>query len=389
MSHQQWVRDAAGNRSNTVTYANIYQDTVAPVLTAAISHPGTSPVATPAGTDYWQADWYNIASGAVTITYSVGGLPPYAIISTPQTFSYVFPDGNNLSSPAADGDRPGREHVQQRSVQRHLPGYGGPTVASISINHPGTSPVTTPAGSDYWQTDWYNNSSGAAVMTVDANDPNPSSGLPINPVTYLFPDGADESSQAVTVYDTAGNSVTVAAGYYTGVYQDTVVPSLTLITISHPDGSPVATPAGNNYWQTDWYNIASGPAVMTVTAGDAGPGGPTVIQGTYQFPDGADLLSQAVTVSDAAGNSLTVPAAYYTGIYQDTVSRCFGHDQQPGRIHRMVQQSQPAGGSHLHRQRPQPHLGNRRSEYGGVAAALPVYVHLLRWNRFVPFAIGV
>ena len=244
---------------------------------------------------------------------------PYAIISTPQTFSYVFPDGNNLSSPADSNGQAGNtsNSVQFSGIYQDTV---APTVASISINHPGTSPVTTPAGSDYWQTDWYNNSSGAAVMTVDANDPNPSSGLPINPVTYLFPDGADESSQAVTVYDTAGNSVTVAAGYYTGVYQDTVVPSLTLITISHPDGSPVATPAGNNYWQTDWYNIASGPAVITVTAGDAGPGGPTVIQGTYQFPDGADLSSQAVTVSDAAGNSLTVPAAYYTGIYQDTVA---------------------------------------------------------------------
>ena len=281
--------------------------------------------------------------------------------------------------------------------------------ATVSINCPGESAVASPAGSNYWQTDWYNIAS-AAVMTVAAIDATPSSGLPVNPVTYTFPDGANELSQAVTVYDEAGNSVTVASGYYSGIYQDTMavlwrdqqperihrmvqqsqwaggshlhrqrpqphlgnrrseygrcgvlalpvyvhvlgrkksvpfaiclrrgrepvehrhrrrhpehgVPTVTSVSIGIPGTSPVSTPAGNSYWQTDWYNIASGAAVITVTVGDNVPTRAARQSDDTRSPTGRTVPSPAITIYDKAGNSVTVPAGYFTGIYQDTTAR--------------------------------------------------------------------
>ena len=86
----------------------------------------------------------------------------------------------------------------------------------------------------------------------------------------------------------AGNTSNAVS--FSGIYQDTVTPTLTA-AITNPGTSPVATPAGSNAWQTDWYNVASHAATITygVTDADATFAGVTTPD-AYTFSDGTDPL---------------------------------------------------------------------------------------------------
>ena len=89
-----------------------------------------------------------------------------------------------------------------------------------------------------------------------AHDAAPSSGV-TDPAPFTFNDGSNLSHGGITVTDVAGNTSAATAGF-TGIDQDTVAPTLSE-SISSPDAV------------TLWYNIASGPAVVTYVAHDAAP----------------------------------------------------------------------------------------------------------------------
>ena len=225
------VFDVAGNESNAAGgYMGIDQDTVAPVLSAVISSPDAV------------THWYNIASGAATVTYTAtdaGG----SGVTAPA--AYVFSDGADQSLAAVTVfDVAGNE-------SNAAGGYMG-------INQDTVAPVLSAViSSPDAVTGWYNIQSGAATVTYTATDAG-GSGVSA-PAAYVFSDGADQSLAAVTVFDVAGNESN-AAGGYTGIDQDTVAPVLSAV-ISSPDAV------------THWYNIASGAATVTYTATDAGGSG--------------------------------------------------------------------------------------------------------------------
>ena len=140
-------------------------------------------------------------------------------------------------------------------------------------------------------TGWYNVHTGAAVITYTLTADTAAYSGVTTPDAYTFSDGTDQSSPAITMTDVAGNSTKYPAGYFfTGINQDTVTPTLTA-AITNPGTSPVATPAGGNAWQTDWYNVASHAATITygVTDADATFAGVTTPD-AYTFSDGTDLV---------------------------------------------------------------------------------------------------
>ena len=99
--------------------------------------------------------------------------------------------------------------------------------------------------------------------------------------------------------DVAGNVSPVTTFSFT---LDTVAPTLNA-GISNPDGA------------TGWYNIASGPAVLTYVASDAGGSGVTT-PAPFTFSDGNQLCHAGIAVTDVAGNASATTAAF-TGINQD------------------------------------------------------------------------
>src|SRR5205823_493224 len=243
------VTDVAGNISSmTAGFSGIDQDTVAPTVSESIN--------SPAGTG-----WYNIATGPAVITYST--FDATSGVSTPA--SYTFSDGagqshagvtvtdvaGNISSMTA-----GFSGIDQDTV--------APTV-SESIN--------SPAG-----TGWYNIATGPAIITYATFDA--TSGVS-TPTSYTFSDGAGQSHAGVTVTDVAGNVSAMTSGF-TGIDQDTVAP-----TVSESINSPAGT---------GWYNIATGPAVITYSTFDATSGVST--PASFTFTDGAGQSHAGVTVTD-------------------------------------------------------------------------------------------
>ena len=114
-------------------------------------------------------------------------------------------------------------------------------------------------------------------------------------------DGADQSLAAITVTDVAGN---VSARQGPTAALTRVRWRHALAVISSPDAV------------TGWYNIGSGPAVVTYTAADATSG--VTNPSPYTFGDGANQSLAAITVTDVAGNVSSGRA--YSGINQDTVA---------------------------------------------------------------------
>ena len=183
------VTDVAGNTSNAVSFSGIYQDTVTPTLTAAITNPGTSPVATPAGGNAWQTDWYNVASHAATITYGATDADAtFAGVTTPD--AYTFSDGTDLSSPTITVTDVAGNTSNAVSFSGIYQDTVTPTLTA-AITNPGTSPVATPAGGNAWQTDWYNVASHAATITYGVTDADATFAGVTTPDAYTFSDGTD------------------------------------------------------------------------------------------------------------------------------------------------------------------------------------------------------
>ena len=198
------VFDVAGNESNAAGgYTGIDQDTVAPVLSAVISSPDAV------------THWYNIASGAATVTYTASDAGGSGVTAPT---AYVFGDGADQSLAAVTVfDVAGNES----NAAGAFDGINQDTVAPVL-----SAVISSPDA----VTGWYNIQSGAATVTYTATDAG-GSGVTA-PTAYVFGDGADQSLAAVTVFDVAGNESN-AAGGYTGINQDTVAPVLSAV-ISSP-----------------------------------------------------------------------------------------------------------------------------------------------------------
>jgi len=81
--------------------------------------------------------------------------------------------------------------------------------------------------------------------------------------------------------------------------------------------APTLSATINSSALSGWYNLSSGPAVVSYLASDATSGVST--PANYTFSDGANQSLAAITVSDLAGN-VSNSAGAFSGIDQDTVA---------------------------------------------------------------------
>jgi len=68
--------------------------------------------------------------------------------------------------------------------------------------------------------------------------------------------------------------------------------------------APTLTQSINSPAATGWYNISTGPAVITYSATDATSGVTT--PSSFTFSDGNNLSHAGITVTDVAGNTSAV-----------------------------------------------------------------------------------
>src|SRR5205085_6886554 len=131
--------------------------------------------------------------------------------------------------------------------------------------------------------------------TYSSSDSGSSGLAQSNPATVTLGNGANQTVSAVTIYDVAGNSATSSA--YNGLNQDRVAPVV---------GSSITDPDAT----TLWYNIASGPAVVSYTSSDSGSSGLAQANPSpVTLGNGANHSVSAVTIYEVAGHT-THPYAY-------------------------------------------------------------------------------
>ena len=241
---------------------------MAPVLSAVISSPDAV------------THWYNIASGAATVTYTAtdaGG----SGVTAPA--AYVFGDGADQSLAAVTVfDVAGNE-------SNAAGGYTG-------INQDRVAPVISAVmdRSPDPLTHWYNISTGAPVALFTASDD--LSGLAASPTNHTFGQGYNQS-WSETVTDVAGNS---AIAGVSGINVDGTRPSVNGggdQTV--PEGSPVTLTGtftdldGFGPYTSLWHmESSSNGQVVSDASGDTLTFTP-VDNGIYAF---------SYTVSDVAGN---------------------------------------------------------------------------------------
>src|SRR5208283_2388512 len=190
-------------------------DTVAPTLTESINSPAST-------------GWYNLSTGPAVITYvATAGA---AGVTTPAPFT--FSDGSNLSHAGI-------------TVTDNAGNVSAPTAAITSINQETVAPTLTESINSPAATGWYNISTGPAIITYVASA---TVSAVTTPASFTFSDGTNLSHAGITVTDVAGNT-SAASAAITGIKQDTVAP-----TLSESINSSAAT---------GWYNISTGPAIIT------------------------------------------------------------------------------------------------------------------------------
>jgi hypothetical protein len=183
-------------------------------------------------------------------------------------------------------------------------------VSGIDIDE--TAPTTTVSLDRLAaSTGWFNGSTGAPAFTLSAADQAGLSGVDHtyyaidggSPAVYTGPVAVPEGVHTITFWsvDKAGN----IEGHTDSAHQLTVKVDTVAPTLS----AAINAPAG-----TGWYNLATGPAVVTYTATDATSGVTT--PAPYTFGEGADQSLAAVTVTDAAGNT-SAPAVAFAHVNVD------------------------------------------------------------------------
>jgi uncharacterized delta-60 repeat protein len=260
--------DSAGDVSAASLLDVVRIDTVAPVISASLDRAAAS------------TGWYNIGTGAPIYRYTASD--SNSGLASPASGSFTFGEGANVTHTFVVTDVAGNTA----------------SATNTAIHVDLTPPTLTQSISSPASTGWYNISTGPAKITYTAADG--TSGV-ATPASFTFSDGTVLSHPGITVTDVAGNT-SASTATLSGIKQDTVRPTLS---------ESMNSPAG-----TGWYNIGTGPAIITFTATDATSGVST--PAPFTFSDGNGLSFPAATVVDVAGNSsLTVPAV--TGIKQDTV----------------------------------------------------------------------
>ena len=196
-SHTFTVTDRAGN-SASATISDVGIDKTAPTLSASINDPASS-------------GWYNIATGAATVTYVANDAG--SGVSTPT--AYIFGDGADQSLAA----------ITVTDVAGNVSSLAG---AFSGINQDVIAPTLSASINDPDSSGWYNATSRAARVTYVADDAG--SGV-LTPPAHDFDDGVDQSLAAITVTDAAGN-VSNLAGAFSGINQDMIAPALSTSSIN-------------------------------------------------------------------------------------------------------------------------------------------------------------
>jgi hypothetical protein len=273
--------DRAGN-SATATVSGINIDETPPVTTVASV---SGPIRNSSG-------WY---TGAVTVTLNATDQPDLSGVDT--TYYTVDGEGPQTGTTIALTSD-GTHAIQYWSVD-----VAGNVEAahSLTVQIDQTAPTISAVrdllayAADHGG--WNNADVTASYTASDAGG----SGLASDAGgSHVFTTEGAGQSCTFTVYDVAGNS---ASATIDNVSIDKTAPVLT----DRLDGNPAST---------GWYNVATGPAVVTYTAGDglSGVGTPA----SYTFADGVGQSLAGITVTDVAGN-VSAPTADITGINQDTL----------------------------------------------------------------------
>jgi hypothetical protein len=183
--------DVAGN-SSSASVSNVNVDLTAPTISASIS-----PNADAA------TGWWNIATGAPTVTYTCGdpGGSGIASCSPPHAFGEGADQGDTGTAVDAAGN------ANSASVSN----------VDVDLSAPSISASVAPNADA--ATGWWNAATGAPTATYTCGDAG--SGLTTCSPAHLFGDGADQGDTGTAV-DVAGNSSTAAVS---NVNVDLVAPT--------------------------------------------------------------------------------------------------------------------------------------------------------------------
>jgi hypothetical protein len=273
ISHDEMPEQVA-----TCTATIVQADTTAPVTTAVSS--GQSYAAQHAG--------WNNTDVTVTLAATDAGGPGLALTE------YTLDGGAHWTPYAAPFTltNEGTYLVGYRSVDT---AGSTETTKTLTVKIDKTPPTVSarptfgPAA-----TGWYNVATGVPVIHFTATDGG--SGVAGVPADQTLGEGSSVGTSA-TIYDVAGNS---AVASISGLRVDLTPP-----TVSERINAPAPT---------GWYNLATGPAVVTYTATDNVSG--VVAPAAVTLGEGVNQAVPGVTVTDAAGN-VSAPTSGFHGINVD------------------------------------------------------------------------
>jgi hypothetical protein len=248
---------AGGTASQSVT---IKRDATPPTISASVL---------PARPD---SGWWNIASGAPTVTYTCNDATS-GIASC--TAPYTFGEGADQTHTGTATDNAGNS------------ASAGVSDIDVDLTAPTISASVSPMRPD---SGWWNIASGAPTVSFECSDA--LSGLAgACPADYTFGEGENQS-YSQTIYDKAGNS---ASAGVSDIDVDLTAPTITWSSEEPADGAS--------------YYFGAVPAAPTCTASDglSGVDGACTISG-YSTAVGDHTLT--ATATDKAGNTQTETRTY-------------------------------------------------------------------------------
>ena len=256
--HTGTATDTAGNES-TGSVSNIDVDLTAPSISAAVTPDADA-----------LTGWWNIATGAPTVTYTCDdGLSLVASCTSP----YEFAEGADQTHSGEAVDYAGNSAST------------GVSDVDVDLTAPSITPTVTP---DAAGTGWWNIATGAPTVTYGCSDG--TSGIDSCSDAHLFGEGEDQAHSGTAV-DVAGNTNTAGVS---NIDVDLTAPTVALV------GGPAE---GGSYY------FGFVPAAPTCTASDAlsGLAAPCSVSG-YGTTVGGHTVTASAT--DEAGNGATDSNTY-------------------------------------------------------------------------------
>jgi large repetitive protein len=271
-SHSETIYDNAGN-SSSQSESGINVDLIAPSISAALS-PDADAV----------TGWWNIATGAPTVTYTCADTGSSGLASC--TSPHLFGEGENQTHSGTATDVAGNSNT------------AGVSNVDVDLTAPSISAAVTPARPG---PGWWNIASGAPTVAYTCLDTDGSgvasclAGHGELDNTYAFGEGENQVDSG-TATDVAGNTNTAGVS---NIDVDLTAPTLS-VTIDD-------TPNGAGWFKTTVHFTTHGLDNLSgiASCGDAAD---------YSGPDGNPVTSAAVTCTDVAGNlsdSATSPSFKY------------------------------------------------------------------------------